>query len=318
MKLFALNASARLGQRIAEQLDHPLDPHEEREFCRGEHKVRPLADVWGEDVYVVSSLHGDRDLSVNDKICRVAFFVGALKDAGARQLTAVLPYFAYSRKDRRTKARDPVSTRYLATMLQSVGVERVVTMDVHNPAAFDNSFRGSTINIETHELLADYFFRTVGDSVDSIVAPDLGGIKATRLFVDSYREFSGSALPMAVMDKRRSEGLVTGSGLIGTVGNHVLIVDDMIGSGTTLCRAAEACLEAGARRVSVGATHGLFEGGAPKLFAQAGIDSITVTDTVAIASLGLPAEHLDRINVVATARLFADQLAQMSQAHQPR
>lgn len=318
MKLFALNASADLGQRIAEQLDHPLDPHEEREFSRGEHKVRPLADVWGEDVYVVSSLHGDRDLSVNDKICRTAFFAGALKDAGARHLTAVLPYLAYSRKDRRTKTRDPVSTRYLATMLQSVGVDRVVTMDVHNPAALDNSFRGPTINIETRGLLAEHFFTTLGDSVDSILAPDLGGIKATRLFVDTYCEFSGRTLPMAVMDKRRSEGLVTGSGLIGTVGNHVLIVDDMIGSGTTLCRAAEACREAGARRVSVGATHGLFEGGAPKLFTQAGIDSITVTDTVAIARLGLPAEQLDRITVVATAALFADQLKQMTQARQPR
>ena len=130
MKLFALNASAELGQRIAEQLGRPLASHEEREFSWGEHKVRPLVDVWNEDIYVVSSLHGDRDYSVNDKVCRLAFFVGALKDAGARQLTAVVPFLAYSRKDRRTKLRDPVSTRYLSTMLQSVGVDRIVTMDV--------------------------------------------------------------------------------------------------------------------------------------------------------------------------------------------
>jgi ribose-phosphate pyrophosphokinase len=113
------------------------------------------------------------------------------------------------------------------------------------------------------------------------------------------------------MDKRRSEGLVTGTGLIGTAGSHVLIVDDMIGSGTTLCRAADACLEAGASRVSVAATHGLFQEGAPKLFAQAGIDSITVTDTVAIDNLGLPAEHLERVTVIETAALFADQLRHM-------
>ena len=311
MKLFALNASAGLGQRIAEQLGHPLDPHEEREFSRGEHKLRPLLDVWDEDVYVVSSLHGDRDLSVNDKVCRLAFFAGALKDAGARQLTAVVPYLAYSRKDRRTKPRDPVSTRYLATMLQSVGVDRVVTMDVHNPAALDNGLRCPAINLETRELFAAHYCESVGDSVDSILAPDLGGIKATRLFVDSYLQLSGNTLPMAVMDKRRSEGLVTGTGLIGAAGRHVLIVDDMIGSGTTLCRAVEACLAAGASRVSVGATHGLFEGGAPKLFAQAGIDSITVTDTVAIENLGLPAEHLERVTLIETAGLFADQLRRM-------
>jgi ribose-phosphate pyrophosphokinase len=308
MKLFALNASAGLGQRIADQLGRPLDPHEEREFAHGEHKARPLTGVCGEDVYVVASLHGDRDYSVNDKICRLAFFAGALKDAGARRLTAVLPYFAYSRKDRRTKPHDPVSTRYLATMLQSVGVDCIVTMDVHNPAALDNGFRGPAINIDTRRLLAEHFSRSVGDSVDSILAPDLGGIKATRLFVDTYRELSGRTLPMAVMDKRRSEGLVTGSGLIGQAGNHVLIVDDMIGSGTTLCRATAACLEAGASRVSVGATHGLFENGAPKLFEQAGIDSITVTDTVAIENLGLPDAHRARITVIGAAPLFADQL----------
>ncbi len=312
MKLFALNASAELGRRIAEQLGHPLDPHEEREFGRGEHKARPLVDVWGQDVFVVSSLHGDRDYSVNDKICRLAFFAGALKDAGAWQLTAVVPFLAYSRKDRRTKLRDPVSTRYLATMLQSIGVDRIVTMDVHNPAALDNSLRGPTINIEARELLAHHFYRAAGDSVDSILAPDLGGIKATRLFVDTYQELSGKTLPMAVMDKRRSEGLVTGTGLIGTPGEHVLIVDDMIGTGTTLCRAVEACLQAGAIRVSVGATHGLFEGGAPKLFAQKGIDSITVTDTVAIENLDLPGEHFERVTVIETAALFADQLRYMS------
>ncbi len=312
MKLFALNASAGLGQRIADKLGKPLEPHEEREFAHGEHKARPLTDVWGEDVYVVASLHGDRDYSVNDKICRLAFFAGAVKDAGAGQLTAVLPYLAYSRKDRRTKPRDPVSTRYLATMLQSVGVDRIVTMDVHNPAALDNGFRGPALNIETHRLLAEHFNRTVGDSVDSILAPDLGGIKATRLFVDTYQALSGKTLPMAVMDKRRSEGLVTGSGLIGRAGNHVLIVDDMIGSGTTLCRATQACLEAGASHVSVGATHGLFENGAPKLFEQDGIDSITVTDTVAIGNLGLPDAHVGRITVIGAAALFADQLREMS------
>ncbi len=311
MKLFALNASAGLGQRIADRLGKPLDPHEEREFSHGEHKARPLTDVRGEDVYIVASLHGDRDYSVNDKICRLVFFAGALKDAGAWRLTAVTPYLAYSRKDRRTKPRDPVSTRYLATILQSVGVDCLVTMDVHNPAALDNGFRGPAINIETRKLLAEHFSSTVGDSVDSILAPDLGGIKATRLFVDTYRELSGKTLPMAVMDKRRSEGLVTGSGLIGQAGNHVLIVDDMIGTGTTLCRAADACLEAGARRVSVGATHGLFENGAPRLFEQAGIDSIAVTDTVAVENLGLPDAHLAKITVIGAAALFADQLRDM-------
>jgi len=120
---------------------------------------------------------------------------------------------------------------------------------------------------------------------------------------------------MAVMDKRRSEGLVSGSGMIGTVGDHVLIVDDMIGSGTTLCRAVQACLDAGASRVSVAATHGLFQEGAPQLFAQSGIDTITVTDTVAVADLPLLDEHRARVTIIETAPLFADALRQMQAGH---
>ncbi len=311
MKIFALNASAALGQRIADELDCELSAHEEREFSYGEHKARPLVDVWGDRVCVVSSLHGDSDFSVNDKLCRLLFFVGALKDAGARCVTAVVPYVAYSRKDRRTKPRDPVTTRYVATILQSVGVDRVVTMDVHNPAAFDNSFSCVAVNISASRLFADHFFRASGDSIDSIVSPDLGGLKATRAFLDVYESVSGCTLPLAVMDKRRSEGRVSGSGLVGQVGEHVLIVDDMIGSGTTLVRAATACLESGAGKISVGATHGLFQDGAPMLFEQDGIDSIAVCNTVAIERLGLPEEHLQRITILDSAPLFATHLKEL-------
>lgn len=306
MKLFALNASSALGVRIASQLGCCLDPHEEREFSYGEHKARPLVSVQGEDVYVVSSLHGDRDFSVNDKICRLLFFIGALKDAGAGRVTAVVPYLAYSRKDCRTKSRDPVTTRYLATAMQSVGTDRVVTMDIHKLTAFENSFRCPTINLETTDLFADYFYRTAGEGIDSIVSPDLGGIKATRRFADAYSRLADRGLNFSVMDKRRSEGQVSGSGLIGTVGEHVLIVDDMIGSGTTLCRATAACLEAGAARASVGATHGLFQEGAPALFAQSGVDTIVVSDSVAIENLGLPDADLARVQCIGTAEMIAE------------
>lgn len=311
MRVFALDASSALGKSITSQLGCELDPHEEREFSYGEHKVRPLVSVWAEDVYVISSLHGDKNLSVNDKICRLLFFVGALKDAGAHYVTAVLPYLAYSRKDQRTKSRDPVTTRYVATVLQSVGVDRVITMDVHNQAALDNSFRCPTVNLSTAELFAEHYVRTIGNSVDTVVSPDLGGLKATRAFIDVYERVSGCAPALAVVDKRRSEGQVSGSGLIGTVGDHVLVVDDMIGSGTTLCRAASACREAGATKISVGATHGLFQEGAPRLFEQRDIDSITVTDTVAIDMLSLAADKLARVTTISTAPVFADCLREI-------
>ena len=305
MRLFALNASSALGLRIADKLACELDPHEEREFSYGEHKSRPLVDVNREDVYVISSLHGDQDLSVNDKICRLMFFIGSLKDAGAKCVTVLVPYLAYSRKDCRTKTRDPVTTRYLATALQSIGMDRIVTMDIHSIVAFENSFRCPTVNLDTTDLFVDFLYRTAGDEADSIVAPDHGAIKASRRFADVYARVSGRTLKFAVVDKRRSRGQVSGTGLIGTVGKHVLIVDDMIGSGTTLCRATDACLEAGSDGVFVSATHGLFQEGAPALFAQPGIDSITVTDTVAIDKLGLKDELLARVNCIETADIFA-------------
>jgi ribose-phosphate pyrophosphokinase len=306
MKLFALNASATLGAAIARSLGCEPADHEEREFSYGEHKVRSLVDVNRDDVYVVSSLHGDADLSVNDKICRLLFFIGSLKDAGAGSVTAVVPYFAYSRKDVRTKSRDPVTTRYVATAMQSVGTDRVVTMDIHSIVAFENSFRCPVVNLDTTELFADYLYRTAGDEADSIVAPDHGAIKASRRFADAWSRMAGRELNFAVVDKRRSEGRVSGIGLIGTVGRHVLIIDDMIGSGTTLCRATDACLAAGAKAVSVCATHGLFQEGAPALFAQPGIDSIAVTDTVAIDRLGLGEARLSRVSRLNTADVFAD------------
>ena len=316
MLLFALDASAELGSAIADRLGRSLAAHEEREFANGEHKARPLVDVWNRDAAVVSSLHGDAGLSVNDKICRLLFFVGALKDAGARRVTAVLPYLAYSRKDRRTKPRDPVTVRYLATALQSVGVEGIVTVDVHNAAALENAFRGPVINLGTARLFAEHFHRSSGGEIDTIVSPDLGGIKSTRLLLEAWTEVAKRPVRFAVLDKTRSGGKVAGTGLLGSVGKYVLMVDDMIGSGTTLSRAVTACREAGARRVAIGATHGLFEGGAPALFEAEGTGEIVVTDSVATLRLGLDDTLLARLRTISVAGLLAECLRQLGAAEE--
>lgn len=311
MLLFALNASRELGSAIADRFGQSLAAHEEREFANGEHKSRPLVDVWNRDAAVVSSLHGDAELSVNDKICRLLFFVGALKDAGARRVTAVLPYLAYSRKDRRTKPRDPVTVRYLATALQSLGADGIVTVDVHNAAALENAFRGPVVNLGTARLFAHEFHRRSGGEIDTIVSPDLGGIKSARLLLDAWTDVAKRPAGFAVVDKTRSEGRVGGAGLLGSVGEYVLIVDDMIGSGTTLCRAVAACREAGARRFAIGATHGLFEDGAPALRGQDGIGEIVVTDSVATGRLGLDDRLRDRLRILSVAGLFAECLREL-------
>ena len=121
--LFALHASHDFGQRVSDALGIPLAPHEEREFEDGEQKARPLISVRGADVYVLHSLYGDSVQSGNDKLLRLLFFIGALKDAAAARITAVVPYLAYARKDRKSKPRDPVTTRYVASLFEAVGTD---------------------------------------------------------------------------------------------------------------------------------------------------------------------------------------------------
>lgn len=153
--LFAFASCRAFGERIAARLGVTLAAHEERPFEDGEHKTRALVSVRGHDVYVVQSLHGEPGSSVNDKLCRLLLFIGALKDASAARVCAVTPYLCYSRKDRRSQPRDPVSTRYVATLLEAVGVDRVVTIDIHNIAAFQNAFRCPTEHLEANGMLVD-------------------------------------------------------------------------------------------------------------------------------------------------------------------
>ena len=125
ISLFALEGSREFGGRVADHLGLALADHEERVFEDGEHKARPLTSVRGRDVFVIHSLYGDAEQSGNDKLCKLLFFIGALRDASAARVTAVVPYLAYARKDRKTQSRDPVTTRYVAALFEAVGVELV-------------------------------------------------------------------------------------------------------------------------------------------------------------------------------------------------
>ncbi len=149
--LFALHATAKLGAAVAAALDRPLAAHEEREFEDGEHKIRPLETVRGADVFVLQSLHGEGEQSVNDKLCKLLFFIAALKDGGAARVTVLAPYLCAQRsahQARRTKPGDPVTTRYLASLFEAVGTDAIVTLDVHNPAAFEKGPVAELVGIE--------------------------------------------------------------------------------------------------------------------------------------------------------------------------
>lgn len=304
--LFALEASRAYGERIAARLGQALAPHEEREFEDGEHKTRPLVSVRDADVFVVQSLYADAAQSVNDKLCRLLFFLGALRDASAARVTAVLPYLCYARKDRRTKPRDPLATRYVAALFEAVGIDRVVTLDVHNLAAFQNAFRCVAEHLEARPLLVAHFAPLLRDEDVVVLSPDAGGIKRADAFRQALAQALRRPVPFGFMEKQRSGGVVSGEALFADVrGRSVLIVDDLIGTGTTVLRAARAARAQGARSVRVAAAHGLFLGAAGTVLADDALDRVAVTDTVPPFRLD-PALAARKLDVVDAAGLFAE------------
>jgi len=311
VRLFALNATADLGAAIARALDRPLARHEERGFEDGEHKARPLEGVGETDCYVIQSLHGGPDESVNDKLCRLLFFIGALKDAGAARVTAVTPYLCYARKDRRTKPFDPVITRYVAALFEAVGTDRLVTLEVHNPPAFENAFRCRAVTLPAAPLFVNYALRFAGEPL-CVLSPDPGGAKRAELFRETLETKVGRPVGKAFADKHRSAGVVTGDLLVGEVaGATVLLIDDLISTGGTLVRAARAARQAGARRVIALAAHGLFMPGAAEALADDAVERVVVTDAVPpfrLEGLGVA----DKVEILPSAPLFAAAIARLA------
>lgn len=311
LKLFALNSTWPFAQQVAHEMGLPLSPHEEREFEDGEHKARPLVSVRGRDVYVLQSLYGDPQQSGNDKLCRLLFFIGALKDAAAARVTTIVPYLAYARKDRKSKARDPVTTRYVAALFEAVGTDAVVTIDVHNLAAFQNAFRCRTENLEANRLFIAHFAPLFKESDVVVVAPDAGGIKRAEQFRQQLTRAIGKPAGAAFAEKHRSGNVVSGDMLVGDVsGKDAIIIDDLISSGTTLARTARTCHQLGARRVFAAATHGLFMGEAPVTLTEAGFEEIVVTDTVSPFRLDGSAVK-ERVRIVSCAPLFAQAIQRL-------
>lgn len=313
LSLFAMNATAELGSAVAAALGRRLANHEERDFEDGEHKTRPLDAVCGQDVYVIQGLHSGPTQSANDKLCRLLFFIGALKDAGASRVTAVTPYLCYARKDRRTKPNDPVTTRYLAGLFESVGTDVIVTLEVHNPAAFENAFRRRTVTLTATPLFVDYA-KALPDQPLCVVSPDAGGSKRAELFREALEAARGKPIGNALAEKHRSAGIVSGDLFVGDVaGTTALVIDDLISTGTTLLRAARAARQAGARRVMALVTHGLFMPGAAEVLADPAIDRLIVTDTVPPFRLG-PDAPRHKIEVLTAAPLLAEAIRRLHAA----
>jgi ribose-phosphate pyrophosphokinase len=308
MRLFALEGAISFGGAVADALDRLLDPHEERDFEDGEHKTRPLVSVRGEDVFVLASLAGGGGASASDRLVKLLFFLAACGENGAARLTAVVPYLAYARKDRQTKRRDPVTTRYVAQLFEAMGTDRLIALDVHNVAAFQNAFRCETVHLEARQLFVSRLRALAAGRPVCVFSPDGGGVKRAELLRRSFEAATGEATGFGFMEKHRSRGVVSGSLFAGEVaGAAVFVVDDMIATGGTMARAARACRERGAAAVHAIATHGLFGPGSEALLEEPAIDRILVTDSLpsAVAAAG------ERVEIVSVAPLIGDVIVRL-------
>jgi len=308
MLMFALDDDP-FAKALASELDVAISPHEERLFADGERKLRPLVDPRGADAYVVHSLHGGPADSPHDKLCRLLMFIATLRDHGAARVTAVVPYLAYARKDRRTKPFDPLGLRYVAQMFDAVGTAQLIVLEAHNVAAFESAFRRPTVHLEAHRVF-DALAQELADAGQplAVASPDPGGVKRAQLWRESLEQRLARPVGFAMVDKRRSGGLLGGTDLVaGDVeGAQVLVIDDLIAGGDTMRRAASALHRAGAKKILAFAAHGLFVDHAARLLADEHVAQVVVTDSVPPFRLGPAAPVGQKLRVVSCVPLFAE------------
>lgn len=285
MKLFTGNATPELAQRIANRLYTSLGNAAVGRFSDGEVSVQINENVRGGDIFIIQSTC----TPTNDNLMELVVMVDALRRASAGRITAVIPYFGYARQDRRVRsARVPITAKVVADFLSSVGVDRVLTVDLHAEqiqgffdVPVDNVF-GSPI------LLEDMLQQDLENPI--VVSPDIGGVVRARAIAKRLNDTD-----MAIIDKRRPRANVSQvMHIIGDVaGRDCVLVDDMIDTGGTLCKAAEALKERSAKRVFAYATHPIFSGNAFDNIKNSVIDEVIVCDTIPLdpAIKALPNVH---------------------------
>ncbi|HRP25255.1 ribose-phosphate pyrophosphokinase [Thauera sp.] len=300
LMVFTGNANPKLGADVTRRLGISLGSATVGRFSDGEVNVELLENVRGKDVFVLQPTCSP----TNDNLMELLVLVDALKRASAGRITAAIPYFGYARQDRRPRsARVPITAKVVANMLQAVGVQRLLTMDLHADQiqgffdiAVDNVYAAPV-------LLADLDKQKYDDLL--VVSPDVGGVVRARAFAKRME------CDLAIIDKRRPKANVSEvMNIIGEVeGRTCVIMDDIVDTAGTLCKAAAALKEHGAKRVLSYCTHAVLSGAAVSRINDSALDELVVTDTIPLRE---DAKASSRIRQVSVASLLADTILRIS------
>ncbi|OQM34380.1 ribose-phosphate pyrophosphokinase [bacterium endosymbiont of Pedicinus badii] len=301
MKLFSGNSNPKLSKKIANKLKIGIGKASVGKFKDGEVNVQINENVRGDDIFIIQSTC----FPTNDNLMELAVMIDALRRASAGRITAVIPYFGYARQDRRVRsARVPITAKIVADFLSSVGIDRMLTIDLHAEqiqgffdVPVDNVF-GSSI------LLEDIKKRKLENPI--VVSPDIGGVARARAIAKLL-----SDIDIAVVDKRRQKANVSEvMNIIGEVENRdCLLIDDIIDTAGTLCKASEALKLRKAKRVFAYATHPIFSGNSYKNIQKSTIDQIIVCDTI---PLNNNIKNLSKISVLTVANMLAEAIRRIS------
>ncbi|MDT0576751.1 ribose-phosphate pyrophosphokinase [Croceicoccus sp. F390] len=301
MKIMSGNANLPLAQGIAAYLEQSLTDASVRRFADEEIFVEIHENVRGEDVFVMQST----SFPANDNLMELLICIDALKRASARRITAVIPYFGYARQDRKPGPRTPISAKLVADLITRAGADRVLSVDLH-AGQIQGFFDIPTDNLYAAPVMAADIQARYGDQELVVVSPDVGGVVRARALA---KRLDNS--PLAIVDKRRERpGESEVMNIIGQVkGCHCILIDDIIDSGGTLCNAAQALLDQGAKSVGAYITHGVLSGNAVARVAQSALTELVITDTIRPTDAALKS---DRIRILSMATLIGEAIRRIA------
>ena len=288
MKIIAGNSNKDLSEAISAYLDIPLTQANVKRFSDMEVFVEIMENVRGEDVFFIQST----SYPANDHLMELLIAIDALKRGSARRITAVIPYFGYARQDRKTGGRTPISAKLVANLITAAGADRVLTMELH-AGQIQGFFDIPVDNLIVAPVIISKIEEECEGEDICIVSPDVGGVVRARALAKRVSS------DLAIIDKRREKaGVSEVMNVIGDVkGKVCILVDDIVDSGGTLCNAAQALIDNGAKTVYAYVVHGVLSGGAVARIADSPMERLVITDTIAATEAVLNSPNIEQVSV---------------------